>query len=325
MRYSCLLLLLFLWLGCQTTTSPPNLLQGPYLNVLAKAKEKPQMLHPGIISTPHQELNGIFSPDGNYFFYSVESPDRNYSTILFSERNPDGNWTYPEIAPFSGQYSDVDPLFHPTKNRIYFCSNRPAEGSEPQNALDIWYVDWEGEDTGTPQRLPNSINTRYGDFYPSTTKNDKLYFATWDNERRTDDIFQAIPNDTGYVVTNLGPVVNSYDAEFDAFIAPDDSYLLFASFKRGGLGSSDLYISFQADTGWTAPVNLGPTINSSSREYCPVVVNDSVLLFSSYRQSESYESETFTSRNDLESRFRQIENGLGNIYFVKWDVEQYRP
>ncbi|MEL6132859.1 MAG: hypothetical protein AAFR59_05795, partial [Bacteroidota bacterium] len=261
MRYLCLLLAMFLSVSCQQVSSPPHLLKGPYLNIFSAAKEKAQILHPGIISTPHDELNGVFSPDGKTFMYSVESPNRRYSTILFSELQPDGTWTYPEIAPFSGQFSDVDPLFHPTKNRIYFCSNRPKEGSTPQSGLDIWYVDWEGQDTGSPKRLPNSINTSYGDFYPSATIDDKLYFATWDEARRTDDIYVASPSDTGYVVENLGPTVNSYDAEFDAFIAPDAAYLIFASFRQGGLGSSDLYISFQADTGWTTPVSLGPEIN----------------------------------------------------------------
>jgi hypothetical protein len=47
---------------------------------------------------------------------------------------------------------------------------------------------------------------------------------------------------------NLTLLNTEYD-EWDPFISPDESYLIFCSTKPGGPGMDDLYISFRADTG----------------------------------------------------------------------------
>jgi hypothetical protein len=50
--------------------------------------------------------------------------------------------------------------------------------------------------------------------------------------------------------------------------------------RPSGLGSADLYISFQDPAGeWTEPMNLGELVNGPGDEICPQVSRDGAYLF----------------------------------------------
>jgi hypothetical protein len=71
---------------------------------------------------------------------------------------------------------------------------------------------------------------------------------------------------------NLGPVVNSPSYDACPTISKDGLSLYFRSNRTdlGGYGGFDIYVS-QRDSledPWEAPVNLGPTINGLSDEFC---------------------------------------------------------
>jgi Tol biopolymer transport system component len=79
---------------------------------------------------------------------------------------------------------------------------------------------------------------------------------------------------------NLGAPVNTAGREYDPFVAPDESYLIFASERPGGLGGADLYISVRRPDGsWGTPANLGPTVNSAASDYTPMLSPDGQYLF----------------------------------------------
>jgi len=82
------------------------------------------------------------------------------------------------------------------------------------------------------------------------------------------------------------------------FVSPDGSYLLFESFRPGGFGDFDIYISFKReDDSWTPAQNLGESINSPARDGSPFVSADGRFLF-------------FMSRR----------NGIGEFFWVDTSV-----
>jgi Tol biopolymer transport system component len=84
---------------------------------------------------------------------------------------------------------------------------------------------------------------------------------------------------------NLGPAVNSEKNDWDAFIAPDESYIIFSSQNRKDtLGKQDLYISYKRNGIWTKARNMGSRVNSSSDEICPSVSLDGKYLFFTTRR-----------------------------------------
>ena len=77
----------------------------------------------------------------------------------------------------------------------------------------------------------------------------------------------------------------------------DGKYLILSLKKESGYGDRDLYISFWENGRWTAPKNMGPDLNTFSREYTPYLAPDNkTLYFSSgghpgYGQADLFVSE----------------------------------
>lgn len=64
-------------------------------------------------------------------------------------------------------------------------------------------------------------------------------------------------------------------------LSPDEKLLFFASDMPGGYGGTDIYVSRYDGTNWSAPVNLGKTINTKGNEMFPFVDDKGNLYFSS--------------------------------------------
>jgi peptidoglycan-associated lipoprotein len=64
-------------------------------------------------------------------------------------------------------------------------------------------------------------------------------------------------------------------------LSPDGEYLYFVSDLPGGYGGKDIWRSKRSGGSFGAPVNLGPTINTSGDEMYPYMRSDSTLYFSS--------------------------------------------
>ncbi|MEJ7646676.1 MAG: OmpA family protein [Chryseolinea sp.] len=68
--------------------------------------------------------------------------------------------------------------------------------------------------------------------------------------------------------------------ESTASITPDGKTIYFASDRLGGQGGLDIYrTSMQANNTWSAPVNLGPQVNSKANEDAPFIHPDQKTLF----------------------------------------------
>ena len=65
---------------------------------------------------------------------------------------------------------------------------------------------------------------------------------------------------------NLGPLVNSPDSDFGPIVTADGNALYFTSFRDGGLGGQDIWMSRFVDGEWTKAENLGEPINSKYHE-----------------------------------------------------------
>jgi Tol biopolymer transport system component len=211
-----------------------------------------------------------FSPDGNTIYFS-----RDRSDILVS-RLQDGTWAAPVVADFSGRYRDGDPFLSPDGLQLFFWSSRPLDGQQ-RKGLAIWVAEKVGGGWGTPRDVGVSINGPDGGVgFPAAASNGTLYFMA-DREDSIGglDIYRAKRTGGQYAEPeNLGPVVNSRYSELDAYVAPDESYIVFSSDRPGGVGAGDLYVSQRKEGVWTPPQNLGPRINSTGFECCPSVAPD---------------------------------------------------
>jgi WD40 repeat protein len=80
---------------------------------------------------------------------------------------------------------------------------------------------------------------------------------------------------------NLGAVVNSPSTDGGPCISKDGLSLYFHSNRPGSMGDTDIWVSQRAnlDDPWGSPVNLGPTVNTSSAETVPTFSRDGHWMF----------------------------------------------
>jgi len=268
-----LFLIVFLFSGVEDFP----VLKGPYLGQKPPGMT-PEVFAPGIISTAKNELNSVFSPKGDEFFFSIHTGER---YVMMYTRQINGVWTKPSVFLFSGEYSDVDMALSPDGNTLYFCSNRPSiwEGRQ----MDVWYCLRTSDGWSEPQNLGKPVNSAQDETYPWITANGTMYLASSRAGGMGDkDLYCAILKNGKYAEpVHLGEAINSEFGEGDTYIAPDESYLIVGSWGRPDVyGRGDLYISFKKKDGtWSKIVNMGDTINTSATEYCPVVSPDGKYFF----------------------------------------------
>jgi len=175
---------------------------------------------------------------------------------------------------------------------LYFSSDRPSGDSIYD--IDLWVTSRATTDDewGTPMNLGPTVNSSAWDWGSSISADGLSFYFTslrpggygdrdiWVATRETKE------DDWGPPV-NLGPPVNSSSREVHPSISSDGLMLFFASTRPGGYGSTDLWVTTRATVTnpWGTPVNLGPTVNSSSNENSPSISADgSTLFFMSDRQ-----------------------------------------
>ena len=265
------------------------------------------------------------SPDGNELMFTAQSIMGNLSTIIYLKKEND-SWGHMQTAPFSGQYFDLEPCFSPDGLKLYFVSSRPLSPNLKESKdFDIWYVErtslnegWSG-----PKHMGHPINTAYGEFYPSLAENGNLYF-TRDNTslERKDDIYMSEYHNGTYLEPHpLPESINSKSYEYNAYIAPDESYLIFGAYNReDGYGSGDLYISYKTGNNWSVAKNMGNIINSNKMDYCPFMdTKNGMLYFTSKRDNTKTQFNLPLSIEDLFSELHRYDNGLSRLYGIAVD------
>jgi len=87
--------------------------------------------------------------------------------------------------------------------------------------------------------------------------------------------------------TNVGPPINTSADELCPTPMRDGHGFMFVSSRSGGCGGLDIYATRRrARHSWTAPVNLGCTVNSTADEASPFIVGGEIY-FSSTRSGDS--------------------------------------
>lgn len=301
-------------------------LEGPYLGQRLPGME-PELFAPGFVSTGLDELNSVFHPNGEEFYFAVDIGPR---FVLMMSRREEMGWTEPEVLDLSRRYSAVDLAFTADGSRMLFCSNRPRSGGiQPENDYDIWWVERRPDGLwGEPRPVGGGINTAVNEFYPSLTDDGTLYFLSRREESvGGNDIYRSRLVDGEYSVPeNLGSVINTDGNEGDAFVARDESFLIFVS--SGHARQPDegrLFVSFRTtEGGWSEPRNLGPATNRS--DFCPTLSPDGRFFFFTGTRTPWDSGDDEICFHSLVAGLPKPQNGNDDIYWVDAEfVTRLRP
>jgi ankyrin repeat protein len=258
-------------------------LRGPYLGEPEPAPgDGPRRFAPGIVSGhafDSEHSPAVFSADGSEVYWT----ERFRGPILFMKQD-NGVWTSPEPVSFGSEFGDGEPIFTPDGQRIYFLSMRPLEPGGDSGKENVWYVEREGTEWGDPNPVSSAVNAYDHHWLISLTSEETLYFASVrEGGHGGQDIYRAVYVDGEHQEPeNLGSVINTAGGEHTPFIAPDESYLIFASTGHpgGGEGLFTLFISYRnSDGSWLPPISLDGEMDSFHDPLCPAVTPDGRFIF----------------------------------------------
>jgi len=218
----------------------------------------------------------IFSPDGTEVFWRLMN-DGNISFMKLEN----GIWSNPAVVPFSiGEYSD-SPFITFDGGKLFFLAANIV--GDPEN---IWVVEKNNGVWGIPIMLGNEVNQFAPHWQASTAANQNLYFGGF--QVGGDIFFSEYVNDNYTTAQQLGPAINTDDGlETTPFIAPDESYLIFAR-VQGSSPYSNLFISSKNNDGtWNEAVQMSG-LSSIYHELYPNVSPDGrFMMFLSVRSGSS--------------------------------------
>lgn len=94
----------------------------------------------GIISTGDYETHPAFSPSGDTLYFLKGLPDAGFFSICVSYKK-NGKWSAPQVAPFSGRYTDADPFY--ISHRVNGTWSKAKKLPEPINSS---VTEWGGKE-----------------------------------------------------------------------------------------------------------------------------------------------------------------------------------
>lgn len=220
--------------------------------MMVKSVKKESSLKRNVMFNPHV-ITGVSTPRDEYLAYIA--PDD--KTCYFVRRMP--------VNSMNKVYASDQ------EREVFMFAQRGKNGQF---------------DEGTPMANPfNKPDDNEGGCSISID-NKRLYFAMMKEEggmQPNCDIYMSESSDGEWGdIKKISPAVNDpkyWDSQ--PSIASDGVTLYFASDRPGGYGGIDLYYTVRnPKTGtWSAPVNLGPTINTAGDEKTPFIHSDSETLY----------------------------------------------
>jgi Tol biopolymer transport system component len=287
---------------------------------MIKLRDSARLFGKGSISNGDFIFNTTFAPDGNTMYFSKATMNWAYITIFYSTKKGD-QWSEPQPVPFSGVYRDTDPFVSKDGSRLYFCSDRPADGTPFKDyQYNLFYVNLKGNKVvSEPAKLDLPLPAGMHVLYPSFADNGDLYFCASDTANDSDIYGCAFVNGA-----YQAPVPLSFNdkhlVDMDAVVARDESFIIFTSVNRKGAGFIDLWVSFRKGKVWGTPINMGNKINTAGRDAAPGLSPDNKkLYFSANREAIStrpvYKDGKVTTEA-VNGLFHSPGNGMPQIYEI---------
>lgn len=160
----------------------------------------------------------------------------------------------------------------------------PEKGMDPRNLHeDFFYAKKSGGEWDVRRNAGKPLNSLDNEGAHSLTADGRLLYFTACNRRdgkgKCDIYVSRRMNGRWSAPANIGAPVNSRYSEKHPTISADGRRLYFASDRPGGKGGYDIWMSEKEGMYWSAPVNLGDSVNTSGVEQSPFMHPDQQSLY----------------------------------------------
>jgi hypothetical protein len=249
-----------------------------------------------VVNSPFQDFLPALSKNGTSLYFASNRPGSVGGEDLWVSRRAgkDAPWEPPlNLGPvINTEFNERSPELSRDGHFLFFATNRPGGLGD----FDIW-VSWRAhahDDFGwqPPVNLGSGVNGASGDFGPGFYASEPigvpiLYFSSLrPGGLGGADIYRSVWQWRG----GFGPAVavpelNSPQGDFRPSIRADGLEMLLDSNRPGppdvaGIGARDIWVASRRTTWepWSAPVNLGPVVNSPFNDTVPMLSGDGMTL-----------------------------------------------
>lgn len=227
----------------------------------------------------HRNHSMTESPDGLLRVFAAQQGD--ITELRLMTCLADGAWSEPTLLDLPRRETNTSPRFFPD-GTLYYSSDAPHPKRPGRKDLNIWRVNYSDSEFGQPEVMPDSINTGSHEdgFAPLGSRGDRAVFSsTTLGGVGGYDLYIAEKTGENWRVTPFPH--NTAMADSHPVVTPDGGHILWYAHlpSEQVYGVVDLFVSRLGPDGWSAPVNLGPVINTSGIEYGAGVSADGETLF----------------------------------------------
>jgi len=208
--------------------------------------------------------------------------------------------------PFNSNLDDFSPAV--VGNTLIFASDRDKGTAIKRTSLwtgnpfsDLYRVHFSqnGSQSGDfqylrPEKYSNALSTRFHEAAVAVSADENTIYFTRNNfidgkTSRSEDGLVKLKIFSGRWNAASGDWKDVQGLPFNSdeyhvahpSLSADGQHLYFSSNIQGGYGGMDLYVSQMNNGQWTAPVNLGPIVNTEGNEIFPFIAANNRLYFAS--------------------------------------------
>ncbi|MGQ8337058.1 OmpA family protein [Sunxiuqinia sp. A32] len=223
----------------------------------------------------------------------------------------DEKWEYRGEFPFnSNDYSVGHPAIDKSGKVLYFASDMPGG----YGGSDIYFSTFSNGFWSEPFNLGPKVNTEGNEFFPFISNDGVLYFSSNGHGGIGGlDVFFSVPERGVFnTVENMGYPINSPKDDFGFVLNSISTEGYFASDRKGGRGSDDLYYFLIK---YVPVIIRGVAKERESREILP---DTKISIINEYADT------IFTSTTGRDGQF-EFEVNKGMEYIVRGTKEFYFP
>lgn len=176
------------------------------------------------------------------------------------------------------------PLLSPDGRQLFFSRALFAGNTGGKfSGVDVWFSEASGDTWKNPSNiLPAAINNEgHNALIGMSHDGKKKYFLSAAPNQEVTGIY-AVTRINNYWTRPEFVMVPGIENEnfLGVYISPDFDVMLFSMKAADSRGQEDLYFSVKTSSGqWSAPKNMGATINTSGYEISPFLSSDKKRLY----------------------------------------------
>lgn len=209
----------------------------------------------------------------SYFNKALElAPDYNPKVYMALGRIAMVKKNYPEVEKQLTKFLSYDKN-HP--NLVKIATKRLGDAQFRPKAL-------ANPVPFNPENLGKNINSANRDYFPSITLEDELVYTVQigHGQMGQEDLYISKQGENGWEKSHPIPNINTKENEAAQSISADGKLLVFTVCNRPeDYGSCDLYYSRKVKGKWTAPRNIGSTINTRNWESQPSIAPNGDAIY----------------------------------------------